>query len=1101
VSRVLKVALPVVAVAALGASQALATPTPRAHRSGLSRRAALRTARTATKRVVVVLKHQAHGSLATASSAKARRAAQARQRRPLLAKVSAAGGRVTRQYTTLNGFAATIPASAQRTLSGDPSVAAVIPDAFVPQPDAPSKPPPAAGSAGNPATPQSGICPTDPDKPLAEGEYLQTMHADQAQGLATGKGVKVAFFADGVDVDNPDFIRADGSHVFIDYRDFTGDGPDAPSSAAEAFGDASSIAAQGRQVYDLADYVNPAHPLPPGCTITVRGVSPGVSLIGMKVFGAEGSFSSTIVQGLDWAVTHDHADILSESFGGEQLPDTTVDIVKRFNDAAVAAGITVSQGSGDAGATASPSPPATDDNVIDAAASTNFRAYAQTASYALQFSNGKWLNDNISSIGGGGFGQDAQSVDVVAPGEADWALCSPNPAVYQGCTDFKGAPAMLEQFGGTSQATPLTAATAALIIEAYRSTHGGHTPSPHLVKQIIQSTANDLGLPAAEQGAGEVDAFKAVQAALSVDGGQRTGHGLLIDPSKITIAQEAGTRAERTVTVTNTGATTQTVSAAGRDIAGTLSDQLRDVTLGAASPTFVDQFGSTRPYARATFTVPQGADRLVAFDAWPGPNARVGMTLIDPQGNYAAYTRPQGNGNHGQVDVRRPVPGTWTAIVFIRDGTYAGPVHLEFVSQRYGGADDVSPGSVTLAPGASGHLRLRTQLPRRPGDVSHDLVVSDSSGDQTVVPVVLRSLVPVDRDGGSFSGTIIGGNGRSFSAQQNTFAFDVPKGRDAVSVALRFAHDPNTELIGTLIDPGGNAVAASTTRFSSANAPSDVFTNGLRAEALAPKAGRWKFVVTVTSPVGGEALFAPFDGDVSFDTPKIKATGLPQGGSVPAGQPITARIHVTNPGPSSEDVFADPRLDQQASLPLFAISPTTVPLPGTSSSAWIVPTRTSAVVGVAQGTAPILLEMSYALVADGDPSVLGQSTANIAGATYTASPQVGHGIWILAPALRGPFTGPAKGSAQTAMLVKTRAFDANAASTTGDFWRIWADPDFGDYSPLTLQPGESGDITVTFTPRGGHGTRVRGVVYVDDVSQRTGTGSEQIALPYSYRIR
>src|SRR5205823_5752980 len=160
-----------------------------------------------------------------------------------------------------------------------------------------------------------------------------------------------------------------------------------------------------------------------------------------------------------------------------------------------------------------------------------------------------------------------------------------------------------------------------------------------------------------------------------------------------------------------------------------------------------------RPYTQTTFTVPAGADRLIAYDAWSGPAARVGLALIDSSGAYAAYTRPQGDGDHGQVDVRNPRAGTWQAVVFLRDGTFAGPVHLEFATQRFGGVDGVSPSSLTLRPGDTGRFHYRTTLSRDPGDSAHDIVISDSSGDQTVLPAVLRSLVPVDGHGASFDGT------------------------------------------------------------------------------------------------------------------------------------------------------------------------------------------------------------------------------------------------------------------------------------------------------------------------------------------------------------
>ena len=91
------------------------------------------------------------------------------------------------------------------------------------------------------------------------------------------------------------------------------------------------------------------------------------------------------------------------------------------------------------------------------------------------------------------------------------------------------------------------------------------------------------------------------------------------------------------------------------------------------------------------------------------------------------------------------------------------------------------------------------------------------------------------------------------------------------------------------------------------------------------------------------------------------------------------------------------------------------------------------------------------------------------------------------------------GTATVGMLAHLKAFDRDADSTTGDWWRVLIDGT--GYAPLQLGPGQSGTITVTFTPQGAHGAKVDGVLYVDDFSQRVLTGNEEMAFPYSYKIK
>ena len=115
------------------------------------------------------------------------------------------------------------------------------------------------------------------------------------------------------------------------------------------------------------------------------------------------------------------------------------------------------------------------------------------------------------------------------PGDLNWALCTPNLALYVACTNSTvGRQPRSSCRAGPAKSAPLTAGTAALVIQAYEQNHGGAAPTPAVVKQIIMSTANDIAAPADQQGAGLLDAYAAVQAAASYPGStQVSGHALL----------------------------------------------------------------------------------------------------------------------------------------------------------------------------------------------------------------------------------------------------------------------------------------------------------------------------------------------------------------------------------------------------------------------------------------------------------------------------------------------------------------------------------------------------------------------------------------------
>jgi len=1076
------------------------------------------------KPVIVVLRNQ-HSELAAKSATAQRRVTTQSEQAPLVDRATAGGATNVKRFSVVNGFSATMTDAQAAQLRADPSVAAVVPDRLVRIHPLGTKERTAitaqAAATAPPDHTIPGTCPTDPGKPLLEPEALQTTQTEfvdqnrpQGHKLATGKGVKVAWIADGLDPTNPDFIRSDGTPVFTDYQDFSGTDPNLGGGGAEAFGDASSIAAQGRQVYDLSKFVDPAHPLPAGCAIRVKGIAPDASLVGINVFGsADFVINSLIIQAIDYAVTVDNVDVINESFGGNAYPTDGVDPTALADEAAVAAGVTVVASTGDAGPFNTVGSPAVDPAVISAGAVTNYRTMAQTGYAGTRNFAASWASDNASAISSDGVTARGRVPDLVAPGEDGWAICTADPVKFASCTDFNGKPSPIENFGGTSEAAPFIAGGAALVIEAYKNSHNGAKPAPALVKQILTSSATDLGLPATQQGAGEMNTYRAVQLAMSIkDTNGRPaprGDGLTVTAAngdtQLTATAGAGARQDIPVKVTNDGAITEVLSAHGRILDTTLSDLQASIPLDVSSPntpSFLDGVGGpagpvTRRFNTTTFNVPVGADHLTGVLSWPGGGANgqslVRLALIGPNGEYESHSLPQGAGNHGQVDVRFPAPGTWTAVFFASASPagFHGTVLYRFTATRYTNFGDVSPRSLTLGPGETGTFHVRTRMPDDAGDLSAAVEIDNQFRGKTSIPLTLRTLLSTGTDGGAFSGRITGGNGRGTIGEQTlSYAFDVPKGKKDLGIDLSLQGDPNQQLYATLLAPDHQVLSLQTNNG----------TTSLQGYVRAPAAGRWLLFLNLNNPAAGTSLSEKFTGHLRFNSVDVKAAGIPSG-TVAAGKPIAVTVTVRNTGVAPAAFFADPRrielVDYDLVTQLGTAPTASIPFDVTKlGPTWLVPTQTGTLTFDQSSTVPADFDASTFI--NGVPELYGAPQGLAAIATLSAV-RVSQGLWSATPTALGPTNGPVTGTATYHATAHTKAFDSTAKASTGDAW-LFATNANAPFTPLVLQPGQSGTITVTVTPTGAAGTTVSGVLYVDTFSDAVLSGDELATFPYSYTI-
>jgi hypothetical protein len=1056
------------------------------------------------------------------------------------------GGAVVARTTVPDTLTVRVSALQATALRRDPLVSLVEPEAEIPGPADPSMGLTARRASKGSGGPAVASCGTF-RHPQLNPEALTAINDVPGSTLGyDGKGVRVAFLADGLQVSNPDFLRNPafastasraGSPVIAQYLDFSGDGTTAKTPGGEAFLDASSIAAQGNTVYDLSKDVSSAHPLPTGCDVRIVGAAPGATVDALKIFSdANTSTSSGFVQAINWAVTHG-VNVINESFGGNGFPDTATDIVRAADEAAVAAGVTVVASSGDAGISSTIGSPATDPAVISVGASTTFRAYQQDSFGGINLpgERDRYVDGNVSSLSSGGFAQNGKTVDLVAPGDLNWALCS-SSGKYTDCAGNR-----LQISGGTSESSPLTAGAAADVIEAYRAAHHGMSPTPALVGQILTSSATDLSSPADQQGAGLLNVAAAIRLALSAPGTTRTARdgGVLAGTTQLDLSGAPSSAVSQSVTLTNTSSNAATVGLSTRSLTPTkvASGALTiDPSPSAHLPTFTVWSGAPEVYRTIHLHVDPGDGRiqLQAGYEFLGQSSVLHVALFTPSGALAGYSNPQGVGDFADVEVARPAPGTWTAGFFtVLDGFHgdtgtAGRVPYTFTQLAFSHTGTVTPSTLTLAAGASGTVAFHVTLPSTPGDRAASLMLhtklasSSAPATITTLPVTLRTFIPIGVGGGVFGGELTGGNGRGGApGQTNTYEFNVPSGENDVDVSVALQSNgengivPAVQLIGMLEDPSGDVVAYDT-NFTITRS-GQVATRFLDLYKTDPAAGTWQLLLDWVQPGTGLRTATSFTGAVAFNQVSVSAM-LPDAASaqVPkSGASFTVKVHNTGVAPMI--LSPDARLATTVPITLSDAMGVAAkqPLIG-ASNMYFVPTETTSLGVQVAATVPATFDASFA---PGDPDLsplvaapytTESWTPALASLTYAPPGGVSAGIWNVVQAGIGPYptTGEHPGTETTQATALTRAFDPAVSSSVPD--TVEALTLGTKFFPDLVAAGATDTITITITPTAAVGTTVSGTLFVNGFTEGSAlTNTIQLtsmftneldAIPYEYTV-
>jgi len=458
-----------------------------------------------------------------------------------------------------------------------------------------------------------------------------------ALGL-NGTGIRIAIIDTGIDAGHADFFFPNGTSKIeraVSFVDYDGDGiPEEPPD--DYFGHGTHVAsiAAGTGAKSAGKF---------------KGIAYGAKLWNVKVLNRWGwGYLSWVIAGVEYATlgpdytpnTGDEADILSLSLGAYWWTDGT-DPLSMACDAAVDLGRVVVVAAGNWGDYFGIGVPATARKVITVGATNKQDTLAWFSS------RGPTIDFRVKP-------------DVVAPGVDVWAACAKGSLIeyWANQTWIPGEDVDGDgrydyvQLSGTSMSTPHVSGFVAILKELigmFRQSYSDMPDTPTVVKDILISTANDLGYDVYTQGGGRINVTSAIDVPV------------LIDPATISFGMITEDKLINSTIVMHYKPITSRIVPLDGNITLRLSVTVRDVVTGSlmdhaaalnASTLTIPFNGSRAVLLTLNTTVPASLyEGRITVEVVDGPWVNrtmhaifgfvrlnnVTVTLIDRYGNPAAW--------------------------------------------------------------------------------------------------------------------------------------------------------------------------------------------------------------------------------------------------------------------------------------------------------------------------------------------------------------------------------------------------------------------------------------------------------------------------------